>query len=622
MGGCLSKKGWEKKSGSTIAASPSLDPNVPIGSRPSSDSGLDKKIILQEEQQHREEFEKKKEASLSETPNINEDEIMEHSSSSHKGLKAIDDFSNGSGSGVPVRTSSCTKEELDAILIQCGRLSRSSSGKGSSSGENQNLRSNRYSGSKRSYDFDDDCKQFNKTGEDKPHTAARLPRRRTPSMERNGLGPSQLNRSSSYGEEGGRSSGRRRASRSPGRRSETPAENNKRPTKIVSIPATAAVKKGISTTTPTASSSYLKRSGEIIVGGTRSNASPRSRSPATTASISAAANENSAPQASLSRNSSRKAEYSPFRRNPMHEIDDSALNIKLQQPATDLCHRSDTNKMPPANIKKAEEGLDMAIPHLQVSDKTSTERAPQMQKQHRKNGPLRKKGIREQLISSRAVAQELQPEIKQETADAKRGQIEKAHDVSPETINFQKLTRSRSSRRSRDLDLVVNSSYASLLIEHNCQDETAAFTLPACVSKACSILEAVADLNSSANSNRSSALSYNGGKIFSEADGANNHLDNTIISRLGEGKLLGKKTRPYLESEVAVTGNDLTVPSLHRYVTARDFRSDAVDQQESAGSNSFLFLDDEDDTGTFASRESRSFDSIDRWTSLSKAIVH
>lgn len=44
-----------------------------------------------------------------------------------------------------VRTSSCTKEEVDAILIQCGRLSRSSSAKGNG---------RKYSGSKRSYDFD------------------------------------------------------------------------------------------------------------------------------------------------------------------------------------------------------------------------------------------------------------------------------------------------------------------------------------------------------------------------------------------------------------------------------------------------------------------------------------
>ncbi|KAL2551258.1 putative protein-like [Forsythia ovata] len=64
-----------------------------------------------------------------------------------------------------VRTSSCTKEELDAILIQCGRLSRSSSnGKAAVSGsgvssENgaSNLQKGRkYIGSKRSFDFDNE----------------------------------------------------------------------------------------------------------------------------------------------------------------------------------------------------------------------------------------------------------------------------------------------------------------------------------------------------------------------------------------------------------------------------------------------------------------------------------
>ncbi|KAI3704451.1 hypothetical protein L1987_74671 [Smallanthus sonchifolius] len=45
--------------------------------------------------------------------------------------------SAGSGSvvGATVRTSSCTKEEVDAILIQCGRLSRSSSGVKPAGGE-------------------------------------------------------------------------------------------------------------------------------------------------------------------------------------------------------------------------------------------------------------------------------------------------------------------------------------------------------------------------------------------------------------------------------------------------------------------------------------------------------
>ncbi|KAG9439842.1 hypothetical protein H6P81_020007 [Aristolochia fimbriata] len=639
MGSCLSKKSTEKKkSGSDgdAAASPSPDPN--LGSREASPDavGHEKKIIVTQEEQRREEIEVKKEVPVLETPSkkIEDDKVVEQSrgnrkGSSNLGYEGFCSGGGGSGSGsAPVRTSSCTKEELDAILIQCGRLSRSSSGKGGSCGENQTIRSHRFSGSKRSYDFDDDSpQQYNKAEEeDKAHATARLPRRRTPSRERDGGGgsSSQLKRSSSYGEEGTRS--RRRASRSPGRRSETPtaADNNKRPTKIVSIPATAPLKRGISASaaTSSASSSYLKRGGEAVVGGVRSNASPRSRSPATTTGRSAAANENSAPQPSLSRNSSRKTEHSPFRRNPMHEIDENALNhvIKLQQPAADLCYRSNTNKMPPANnITVVEEGLGAAISHIQLSQKTN-ERATQMQKQHRKSSPLRKKaGIREQLISCRAAEQEPEPEINQEAADTKRGQTDKDLDVSQETHNFQKLTRSRSSRRSRDLDLLINSS---LLTENSGQLEPAGFTLPACVSKACSILEAVADLNASATSTRSSVLSYNGGKFFPEAGGAHNHHpEKTILDRFGEGKFsFGKKTNPFLESEVDVTGEDLTVPSLHKYVTGRDFRSDAMDEQESAGSNTFLFLEDDDDAGAVASREPGSIDSNDRWTSLSKAI--
>ncbi|CAA2997962.1 Hypothetical predicted protein [Olea europaea subsp. europaea] len=64
----------------------------------------------------------------------------------------------------PVRTSSCTKEEVDAILIQRGRLSRSSStgnvrlsGSGSrvSSEDAGNLqRGIKYFGSKKSFDSD------------------------------------------------------------------------------------------------------------------------------------------------------------------------------------------------------------------------------------------------------------------------------------------------------------------------------------------------------------------------------------------------------------------------------------------------------------------------------------
>ncbi|KAA8525808.1 hypothetical protein F0562_007663 [Nyssa sinensis] len=53
--------------------------------------------------------------------------------------------------------SSCTKEEVDAILIQCRRLSRSSSARNVAlSGSGGGSGGRKYSGSKRSYDFDHD----------------------------------------------------------------------------------------------------------------------------------------------------------------------------------------------------------------------------------------------------------------------------------------------------------------------------------------------------------------------------------------------------------------------------------------------------------------------------------
>ena len=161
-----------------------------------------------------------------------------------------------------VRTSSCTKEEVDAILIQCGRLSRSSSGKAASI---ERGGGRRYSGSKRSFDFDhcgadgggnggeDSAKNEGGGGEDgaekrgvggerhwRHRRSARgssspQGRRRTPSRER---------------EQGQRSSSReRRVSRSPGRRggpSSSSAEAGEsggasnRPGKMVSVPATVS----------------------------------------------------------------------------------------------------------------------------------------------------------------------------------------------------------------------------------------------------------------------------------------------------------------------------------------------------------------------------------------------
>jgi hypothetical protein len=217
----------------------------------------------------------------------------------------------------PVRTSSCTKEELDAILIQCGRLSRSSSSSGKApSGEHR-----RYAGSKRSYDFDherrggagggdvDECDW----GREGAAVARRSPRRRTPERKR----------SSSHDGRAGSGSGSqsRRISRSPGRRADVvPAPGSsatgergvrQQPGKMVSVPAR---EKGRAPS-PVKAASSGKRC-----------PSPRSNSPARAA---ASGNENAGVQSthgpSLSRSSSRKAEQSPFRRNPMAELDENAL---------------------------------------------------------------------------------------------------------------------------------------------------------------------------------------------------------------------------------------------------------------------------------------------------------
>jgi hypothetical protein len=200
----------------------------------------------------------------------------------------------------PARTSSCTKDEVDAILIQCGRLSRSSSsGTGrtpsrETGGEGSHHRRRR-SGSKRSYDFDQERKAAADGDEEgdweiRPVSRPSPQRKRSGSQERSGGG-----------------SGSRRASRSPGRRGEggvDRARQQQQPGKMVSVPA--------------------REKGRAP--------SPRSSSPARMA---VAANENAcgvAPAAALSRSSSRKAEQSPYRRNPMAEIDENTLRNNNGKP--------------------------------------------------------------------------------------------------------------------------------------------------------------------------------------------------------------------------------------------------------------------------------------------------
>ena len=247
---------------------------------------------------------------------------------------------------VGVRTSSCTKDEVDEILIQCGRLSRSSSRR-------------KYSGSKRSFDFDhcdndttsaeDDQRKSkgNGNGREENDVAGEScrhrqsprrssqGRRRTPSRERD------------------QSNGReRKVSRSPGRRSSdttntTNASNNNnntssRPGKMVSVPATVSSLVMDKSNNCGGESGAKRITVKRNVGdaGSRGTASPRAQSPARVngnVGRDKMLNENlqqqHQQQPSLSRNnSSRKVEQSPYRRNPQSEVDHNSSRKAEQSP--------------------------------------------------------------------------------------------------------------------------------------------------------------------------------------------------------------------------------------------------------------------------------------------------
>uniref|UniRef100_A0A0D9VIR1 Uncharacterized protein n=1 Tax=Leersia perrieri TaxID=77586 RepID=A0A0D9VIR1_9ORYZ len=357
---------------------------------------------------------------------------------------------------MPVRTSSCTREEVDAILIQCGRLSRSSSGRAASS-ETGHRRS------KRSYDFDQERKaDWERHGgavsRPSPHRGSPQ-RKRSGSRERSGGG-----------------GGSRRASRSPGRRGEgassaaaSPAgsggggervrQQQQQPGKMVSVPAREKVR------APSPAAASGKRC-----------ASPRSSSPARVPAV--AGNENAGGGGggqmtaaavmtpSLSRSSS------PYRRSPMAEIDENALRNTNGNPLNANLH------------KKSSENAVATAPQKVVTER-SKETKPK---------PV------EEMVTVLVSETRAPPSSKTATRTAS---------VAAESVS----TKARSRRASRDFDQNTN-SYATQLLEdiqsyhHQQQNTTAtatvpAFSLPACVSKACSILEAVADLNSTSSESRS-----------------------------------------------------------------------------------------------------------------------
>ncbi|KAK3142003.1 hypothetical protein QOZ80_4BG0340940 [Eleusine coracana subsp. coracana] len=301
--------------------------------------------------------------------------------------------------------------------------------------------------------------------------------------------------------------------------------------------------------------------------------SPRSNSPAR-----AAGNENAGAQPAahgpvLSRSSSRKAEQSPFRRNPMAELDENALG-------NNHCN----GNMGKPQKKSAE--TTIALPQKAAE---------------------RPKDLLPSSRASKETTEIVEETTASDTKAPPSTKMNATHSVSivaeSAATNPRTGPGSRSSRRSsRDFDHNGSNSYASLLLEdiqnYHQQNTSSIATaapapsvsLPACVSKACSILEAVADLNSSSSENKSFELD----RSVNDKESVNGRYGGRVV-----------------ESEVVVK-DDLMEPSLHKYVSVRGGGGEA-EPQESAGSNSFV------GNAWTCSWELNSVDSTDRTRSVSQS---
>ncbi|XP_048610707.1 uncharacterized protein At1g65710-like isoform X2 [Brassica napus] len=534
MGCCLSKKA-SPSSSSPSGVSP--DPNK---------SAIDKPLKPETEAQAKklqvEESKPKNEAEIQENINPRKEVFVIKHRRSHERSKTTttDPEDSTASEEKSTGTTNQTPADVDAILIQCGRLSRSNSAA---------AKTRRYSGSKRSFDFDKnersrdgdaDEADAEDGGEEEAERrihrqrqrgggeSPRERRRRTPSRERED--------SKSYRS----GSGSRRVSRSPGRRSETNnpnpnscagsgssvnSSNNNRPAKFVSVPATDKASLVMEKSNNNAEAS-IKR-----VTVKRNVASPRSQSPARAASpraqspVRVAVNTSSNAQPSPSK-LRRKAEHSPYRRNPLGEIDPNSLAYP----------------QPHGNKKTMNRDNESANVEGQMNAKTGTQ-AP----------------IRRSASPSRVTKE--QPEAVEECKIVVSG---------TEIPKPQIMSRSRSLRKSRDFDfspeaLLSNNvdnnnnnnapaSYAALLLEdiqNFHQKSVNVNTISSSMSKACSIVEAVSDLNSTTNKHQRSEL--------------NNFT-----------------------SAAAVKKADLMEPSFEKYVTVKRGGSSLEDMedQESSGSNS------------------------------------
>ncbi|OIW04422.1 hypothetical protein TanjilG_32614 [Lupinus angustifolius] len=506
---------------------------------------------------------------------------------------------------VMVRSSSCTKEEVDAILIQCGRLSRSPSSRAASSSGGR-----KYSDSKRSFDFDhcdsnetisadsdpkrvidedhDDGKsshhqhwqrhRHRQSPKKRGSSPSSQGRRRTPSRERE----QQQQRSSSR---------ERRVSRSPGKRSsETNNSNNNigsiRPGKMVSVPATVTslvMDKNNNGGGVIESASIkrvsVKRNGVGVGDGLRSAASPRSQSPA-------------------SANGNANQPCSPYRRNPLSDIDPCSLAYPQSN-----TNNSSNNVQNKAKWRETEANQKL---NADVNENS-------------KNRISRRVALEEGEIGDCKIKEQQEEEINVLCSMIDNVAVKNVIQSSADNLKQQPqtLTKSRSSRRSRDLDLNPESllnptqTYTSLLLEdiHNFHQKTTQQQLPPCLTKACSILESVADLNSTTSSN----FSDNQRSPPTYQSLRNNNEHNHYGKRV---QLPSTKDHPFVGSEV-VMSDDMMEPSLHKYVTVKRGGIVDMEDQESSGSNSFIATSNGQNhlRDISSSWEPNSADSTDSWTS-------
>lgn len=245
-------------------------------------------------------------------------------------------------------------------------------------------------------------------------------------------------------------------------------------------------------------------------------------------------NAGAGPTPALSRSSSRKAEQSPYRRNPLAELDDNSLrnnsnhNAKPQKKSTEIAVAATPKK---AAVRAKEPTADPSCTSGKEKPVTGEDAA---------------------VAASETKSHSSKAAIATRSAS-----------IAAESLSQRPGCRSR--RASRDFDQNPGSYTTQLLedIQSYHQQSTSAtpatpsLSLPACVAKACSIVEAVADLNSSSE-NRT--YEYEPGLSADDKGSVNAPL-------VSDGSVEPSAARK------------------HVLPAARDLRAE-IEPQESAGSNS------------------------------------